>query len=82
MSRLESRKTKRTVVEELSTDKDEELGKFKRVTLTMRQKDINDLENFVEELNRECIVDEPVSKSYIVRKALRLLYAHKNKVFK
>jgi hypothetical protein len=69
-------------VEELSTDHEEELGKFKRVTLTMRQKDINDLENFVEELNRECTVDEPISKSYIVRKALRLLYAQKNKVFK
>ena len=82
MSRLELRKKKRTVVEELSTDNEEDLGKFKRVTLTMRQRDINDLEAFVNELNREGRVDEPITKSYIVRKALRILYAQKDSVFK
>ncbi len=78
----ELRKKKRTVVEELSIDNEEDLGKFKRVTLTMRQRDVNDLEAFVNELNREGRVDEPITKSYIVRKAFRMLYAQKDSVFK
>lgn len=82
MSRLEQRKKKKTVVEELSADKEEDLGKFKRVTLTMRQRDINDLEDFVNELNRHGRVDEAITKSCIVRKALRLLYSQKDSVFK
>ena len=83
MSRLESRKNKKTVIQELSTESDKgNLGKFKRVTLTMRQRDIDDLEDFVNGLNREGRVDEPITKSLIVRKALRLLYEHKESIFK
>ncbi len=83
MSRLEDRKRKKTVVEELSTESDsDDSSKFKRVTLTMRKRDIDDLDHFVDKMNKEGRVDEPITKSYIVRKALRLLYSQKDSVFK
>jgi len=75
MSRLETRSKKRSVVETLSTDT-EDLSKFVKVTFTMRKRDIEELERYVKKMNEEEI-DENVTKSLVVRKALKHLYSSK-----
>lgn len=77
MSRLKDRKKQKSVIEELSTDTDD-LSKFERVTYTMRRRDIEKLEDFVKQLNEEDSSEERITKSYVVRKALNLLYKNKS----
>jgi hypothetical protein len=74
--RLKNRKKKVSVVSEISSETNQNLNKSVRVTFTMPQRDINELYNFIEALN-ESGTGERVTKSLVVRKALRFLYANK-----
>lgn len=73
MSRLDDRKNKKTVISELSTDK-EDLSQFVKVTFTIRKGDVKKLERYVKIINEDDNSEERITKSYTVRKALNALY--------
>lgn len=75
-TRLKERK--KTVVQELSSQGKDDLHKAVRVTFSIPKKDSNDLGEFVDKLNKEGR-SEIVTKSLVVRKALRLLYSQEDK---
>lgn len=84
MSRLENREKESSVIDELSSiiTVDDKLNKYKRVTFSMTIREEQQLDRFVEQLKKEVKTSEKITKSYIVRKALELLYSKKDKIFK
>ena len=80
MSRIDKRKNL-SVVEELTTET-KKPSPFKKVTITMRHKDVQDLEAYIQRVHEENEDGEVISKSLVIRKALRLLYAQKKSFFK
>lgn len=76
MSRLEDRKKRKSVVQELATDS-EDLSKFVKVTFTLRKRDLNDLESYIKKVNEDGESEENATKSLAIRKALKLLYSNK-----
>lgn len=73
MSRLKKKKCEKTVIEELASD-GENLSKYVRATFTMRKSDILELEEYIRNVNSLESNVENITKSLVVRQALKLLY--------
>ncbi len=80
-NRLLKRKDKKTVVSSLTSNGDKR-SEVTRLTVTVTQGDVDDLEKFVKGINESEQLSQRVSKSSVVRSALRSLYKQKNPISK